>query len=85
MSIQISKHQVTVTTLAYILPYAYHTLFIHRLNTPYHHTLSINPALWSRRVHALERVADKVPVTNKYCAYDAFTVKPTSRYLFAQV
>lgn len=37
---------------------------------------------WSRRVHTLERIADKVGVTNEYCAYTAFTTKPHLRYLF---
>jgi hypothetical protein len=37
---------------------------------------------WSRRVHTLERIADKVGVTNQYNAYSAFTTKPHLRYLF---
>jgi hypothetical protein len=37
---------------------------------------------WSRRVHTLERIADKVGVTNEYCAYSAFITKPHLRYLF---
>jgi hypothetical protein len=30
---------------------------------------------WSRRVHALERVADRVPVSSLYPAYAAFSTK----------
>jgi hypothetical protein len=37
---------------------------------------------WSRRVHTLERIADKVGITNEYCAYSAFITKPHLRYLF---
>lgn len=37
---------------------------------------------WSRRVHTLERIADKVGITNQYKAYSAFTTKPHLRYLF---
>ena len=39
-------------------------------------------ALRSRRIHALERMADEVPITNKYPAYAPFTVIPPKRYLF---
>ena len=37
---------------------------------------------WSRRVHALERVADKVPIFNSFPAYCPFTSKPHLRFLF---
>lgn len=40
-------------------------------------------ATWSRRVHALERIADKVMVKNQYPAYSPFVCKPHLRYLFA--
>ena len=37
----------------------------------------------TRRVHALERIADQVPVTNRYVAYATLvTAKPHLRYLF---
>ena len=38
---------------------------------------------WSRRIHALERIADRVVVKNDYIAYTPFTCKPHMRYLFA--
>ena len=38
---------------------------------------------WSRRVHALERIADKVVVKNRYPAYASFVTKAHLRYLFA--
>jgi hypothetical protein len=34
------------------------------------------------RIHALERVADEVPIWNKYPAYAAFSTKPELRYVF---
>jgi hypothetical protein len=37
---------------------------------------------WSRRIHALERIVDKVPIDNEYLAFAAFTAKPHLRYLF---
>ena len=37
---------------------------------------------WSRRVHTLERVADRVPIYNRYPAYAAFQAKPELRYLY---
>ena len=37
---------------------------------------------WSKRIHALERIADKVPVYNKYPAYLKFSSLPHYRYLF---
>jgi hypothetical protein len=37
---------------------------------------------WSRRVHALERIADQVPVLNNYPAYAPFTLKSELRYLY---
>ena len=36
----------------------------------------------SRRVHALERIADKVPVWNHFPAYGEFTTAKHLRYLF---
>eukprot|EP01042_Synura_sphagnicola_P030091 gene30091-38770_t len=39
-------------------------------------------AMWSRRVHALERIADRVPVTERYPAYAPFTTENHLRYLF---
>eukprot|EP01038_Epipyxis_sp_PR26KG_P012127 gene12127-16235_t len=42
-----------------------------------------NRSTWSRRIHALERIADKVPITNKYIPYSQFSVKkPHLRYLY---
>ena len=42
-----------------------------------------NQASYSRRIHALERIADKVPVTNKFIPYAPFlTNKPHLRYLY---
>ena len=38
---------------------------------------------WSRRIHVLERIADRVPVWNKTPAYAPFEAKPHLRYLFA--
>lgn len=41
------------------------------------------PAMWSRRVHALERIADDVPITNKYPAHASFHAdKPHLRFLY---
>ena len=37
---------------------------------------------WSRRVHALERGADNIPIINNFPAYCPFTSKPHLRYLF---
>ena len=37
---------------------------------------------WSLRIHALERVVDRVPVSNNYPAYASFTLKPEKRHLF---
>eukprot|EP01041_Mallomonas_annulata_P011705 gene11705-24523_t len=44
--------------------------------------LKENQRTWSRRVHVLERIADKVPVSNTYPAYTPFTSEPHLRYLF---
>ena len=41
-----------------------------------------NEFSWSRRVHALERIADKVPVWTNYFAYAEFSAKPYLRYLY---
>ena len=40
------------------------------------------PITWSRRIHALERIADQVPIWNPYPAYAAFSPEPHLRYLF---
>jgi hypothetical protein len=37
---------------------------------------------WSRRIHTLERIADKVPVTNRYPAYTSFLSDGKLRHLF---
>ena len=41
-----------------------------------------NQAMWTNRVHALERIADRVPVFNKYPCYGPFTTAEAKRYLF---
>jgi len=40
------------------------------------------PAQWSLRIHALERIIDKVPVFNKYPAYADFDSKQEKRHLY---
>lgn len=41
--------------------------------------------IWSRRIHALERIADKVPVSNKFIACATLlSDKPYTRYVFQQ-
>jgi len=40
------------------------------------------PVTWSRRVHALERVADQVQIWNQYPAYAPFVPEPHLRYLY---
>ena len=37
---------------------------------------------WSRRIHTLERIADKVPVTNRFPAYAEFSRAPHLRHLY---
>ncbi|KAJ1454853.1 calcium-activated chloride channel-domain-containing protein [Pelagophyceae sp. CCMP2097] len=37
---------------------------------------------WSRRVHTLERVADRVPVANRFPAYAEFSTNPKDRHLY---
>ena len=37
---------------------------------------------WSRRIHALERGADNIPIENRYPTYCPFTSKPHLRYLY---
>jgi hypothetical protein len=37
---------------------------------------------WSRRIHALERIADRVPVSNRFPAYAEFDSNPKERHLF---
>lgn len=50
--------------------------------------LNINPeeetqVMFSRRIHALERMADQVPITNQYVPYAPYVCnKPHLRYLF---
>jgi len=39
-------------------------------------------AQWSLRIHALERIIDKVPVFNKYPAYADFKSAPEKRHLY---
>jgi hypothetical protein len=41
-----------------------------------------NEYVFSRRVHALERIADKVPVYNNFPAYAEFSSQPNLRYLY---
>ncbi|CAM9467714.1 unnamed protein product, partial [Laminaria digitata] len=40
------------------------------------------PNQWSRRAHALERVADRVPVSNRFPAYAEYTNEDKNRHLF---
>lgn len=40
------------------------------------------PQQWSLRVHALERIADRVPVHNRYPAYADFNTHPEKRHLY---
>ncbi|CAM9744332.1 unnamed protein product, partial [Sphacelaria rigidula] len=40
------------------------------------------PNQWSRRVHALERIADRVPVANRFPAYAAYSNEDKHRHLF---
>ena len=42
----------------------------------------VNPKQWSRRIHTLERIADRVPITNRYPAYTPFVSDPKLRHLF---
>ena len=41
------------------------------------------PRHWSRRIHVLERVADAVPVANRFPAHAPFERKAALRHLFA--
>jgi hypothetical protein len=43
---------------------------------------SENQIMWSNRVHALERIADRVPIFNNFPCYGPFTVDDAKRYLF---
>ncbi len=45
-------------------------------------TMRENEKAFTRRVHALERIADKVPVWNRYPAYAQFSSEPQNRYLY---
>eukprot|EP00903_Cladosiphon_okamuranus_P010788 g10194.t1 len=42
----------------------------------------VAPNQWSRRTHALERIADRVPVTNRFPAYAEYTDDDRHRHLF---
>jgi hypothetical protein len=60
-----------------------------RLGKVSHSELEVNrekefESSWSRRIHVLERVADRIPTYNKYPAYAAFTTQPKLRYLFKE-
>ena len=79
----------------YIYIYIYIHTPQHTIHTQYtHNTGKISPndltvhtdveiaSTWSRRVHALERISDQVPVLNNYPAYSPFTLKSQLRYLF---
>jgi Txe/YoeB family toxin of Txe-Axe toxin-antitoxin module len=88
----------TTTNTPYALNQTTHThSHAHTLinyTTTHTHTGKISPndltvhtdveiaSTWSRRVHALERISDQVPVLNKYPAYSPFTLKSQLRYLF---
>lgn len=39
---------------------------------------------WSRRVHTLERIADRVPVTNRFPAHADFVCQPEARHLYEE-
>lgn len=47
-------------------------------------TINELPAQFSRRIHVLERVADAVPITNKFLAYSNFTSAREKRFLFQE-
>ncbi len=40
------------------------------------------PNRWSRRVHTLERIADRIPVINRFPAYAEYTNENKHRHLF---
>ena len=42
------------------------------------------PVMRNRRIHALERIADKVPIWNTYPAFAAFETDAHKRYIFQQ-
>ena len=42
----------------------------------------VAPNQWSRRAHTLERIADRVPVTNRFPAYAEYTDDDRHRHLF---
>ncbi|CAM9287375.1 unnamed protein product [Ectocarpus sp. 12 AP-2014] len=42
----------------------------------------VAPNQWSRRTHALERIADRVPVVNRFPAYAEYTNDDKHRHLF---
>lgn len=42
----------------------------------------VAPNQWSRRAHALERIADRVPVANRFPAYAEYTDDDKHRHLF---
>lgn len=39
---------------------------------------------WSRRVHAIERIVDRVPVTNEFPAYAAYDANARERHLYEE-
>lgn len=41
-----------------------------------------NSTAWTNRVHSLERIADKVPITNKYPCFVKFSTQDSKRYLY---
>ena len=48
-------------------------------------TMRENEKAFTRRVHALERIADKIPVWNRYPAYAQFSSEPQNRYLYQKL
>lgn len=42
------------------------------------------PRHWSRRVHALERISDRVPVHNPYAAHAPYDAAPRERHLYEE-
>jgi hypothetical protein len=42
------------------------------------------PRHWSRRVHALERISDRVPCHNAYAAYAPYDAAPRERHLYEE-
>lgn len=73
-------------------PSPFFSFYLHRRLTPQAEKISPNdlavfddealPNQWSRRVHALERVADRVAVTNRFPAYAEYSSEGRHRHLF---